>query len=225
MAIDSNGVPIFPYNIGRGYYGDPTGGAVTSITETVATNFVGGASSTLKLGAPGWSNNTVTLAWSAVEGGTYQVQSTTNLSTWTTNATNIGAVQRSGSYSGASAGNNRFFRVVLTNLASYDSATPSGGILSVSPTSASRGATIGLTINLDPADNPPPQTAPIISVTIGSIAGTSNTHVSQLEVTNIVSIPTNAATGPQTVSVVFPGPPDDPTDYVTNTLVNGFTIN
>ncbi len=225
VAIDSNGVPIFPYNIGRGYYGDPTGGAVTSITETVATNFVGGASSTLKLGAPGWSNNTVTLAWSAVEGGTYQVQSTTNLSTWTTNATNIGAVQRSGSYSGASAGNNRFFRVVLTNLASYDSATPSGGILSVSPTSASRGATIGLTINLDPADNPPPQTAPIISVTIGSIAGTSNTHVSQLEVTNIVSIPTNAATGPQTVSVVFPGPPDDPTDYVTNTLVNGFTIN
>jgi hypothetical protein len=230
VAIDSNGIPVFPYNIGRGYFGSPTGGAITGITETVATNFTGGANSTLKLGAPGWTNNTVTLAWSAVEGGTYQVESTANFSAWSTNATNLAAVQRFGSYSGASAQGSRFFRVALTGLASYDPATSSGGgngILSVSPTNGSPGTTFTLTINLDPAATPapPPQNAPINSVSVGSITSTNNTHVSQTEVTSSITIPAGATPGPQTVQVVFPGPPGDATNTVTYTLTGGFTIN
>jgi hypothetical protein len=228
VAIDSNGTPVFPYNIGRGYYGSPTGGAVTSITETVATNFTGGANSTLKLGTPGWSNNTVTLAWSAVEGGTYQVESTSNFSGWATNATNLPAVQRFGSYSGASAQSRRFFRVALTGLASYDPATSSGsGILSVSPDNAPAGTTFTLTINLDPSvmPAPPPQTAPINSVSVGSITGATNLHVSQIQVTSSITIPSGAAPGPQTVQVVFPGPPGNPNNTVTYTLIGGFTIN
>jgi YHYH protein len=226
VAIDSNGIPIFPYNIGRGYFGNPTGGSVTSITETVATNFVGGANSTLKLGAPGWTNNTVTLAWSAVEGGMYQVESTPDFSGWSTNATNISAVQRSGSYSGASAQGRRFFRVALTGLASYDPATSSGvGILSISPTNGSPGTTFTLTINLDPTQMLPPQTAPINSVMVGSITGMTNTHVSQTEVTSSITIPSGASPGPQTVQVVFPGPPGDATNTVTYSLIGGFNIN
>ena len=42
VAIDSNGTPVFPYNIGRGFYGNPAGGSVSTITETVVTNFLGG---------------------------------------------------------------------------------------------------------------------------------------------------------------------------------------
>ena len=42
VAIDSNGTPVFPYDIGRAFYGNPVGGAVSTITETVVTNFLGG---------------------------------------------------------------------------------------------------------------------------------------------------------------------------------------
>lgn len=121
--------------------------------------------------------------------------------------------------------------MVRTSLASYDSdsGTSSGGggngIVSVSPTSGSRGTTFTLTINLNSAVNPPPVMAPINSITVGSITGTSNVHVSQTQVTSSITIPSGVATGAQTVSVVFPGPPGDPTDTVTYTLVNGFTIN
>src|SRR5205823_2362208 len=31
VAISSSGAPVFPYNIGRAYYGNPTGSAPTSI--------------------------------------------------------------------------------------------------------------------------------------------------------------------------------------------------
>ena len=45
------------------------------------------------------------------------------------------------------------------------------------------------------------------------------------QVTSSITIPSNAGTGAQTVTVVFPGPPDDPTNVFTCTLINGFTIN
>jgi hypothetical protein len=54
--------------------------------------------------------------------------------------------------------------------------------------------------------------------------GANNVHVSQTQVTSSIVIPANATIGPQTVSVVFPGPPDNPTQTVTYTLTNSFTI-
>lgn len=99
------------------------------------------------------------------------------------------------------------------------------GILSVSPPSAARGTTNTITINLDPAVNPPPGNAPINSVTVGTITGAGNIHVSQIKVTSSITIPAGAATGAQTVTVVFPGPPGNPGATVTYTLPNGFTIN
>jgi hypothetical protein len=72
--------------------------------------------------------------------------------------------------------------------------------------------------------NPPPQQAPVNSVTIGTINSTSRTHVSQTQVTAAFTVPANAATGAQTVSVTFPGPPENPTATVTYTLANGFTV-
>jgi hypothetical protein len=78
---------------------------------------------------------------------------------------------------------------------------------------------------LDPSVSPPPQAAPINSVTVGTITGTSNTHVSSTQVTSSITIPANATTGAQTVTVVFPGPPNNPTATVTYTLTGGFTIN
>ena len=226
VAISSNGTPVFPYNIGRGFYGSPTGTNVTAITEMVTTNFVGGPNASLQLNPPGWSNNVVTLSWSAVEGGVYAVQSTTNFSGWTTNATNLSPLIRAGSYSGASADAAKYFRVARTGLANYDSVATSGyGIASISPTNANAGTSFTLTINILSSVNPPPAMAPINSVMLGAITGTSNVHVSSNEVTSTIIIPGGTAPGPQTVNVTFPGPPGNASNTVTYTLVNGFNIN
>ncbi len=232
VSIANNGTPVFPYNIGRAFYGGANGTSVTSISETVVTNFLGYTNLTTTLNSPVVKNGAVTLSWSALEGGTYMVQSTTNFSAWTTNSTTVAAVQNAASYTNNSPDSYRFYRVARTALAAYDAAgstTTSGGggngIVSVSPTSGNRGTTFTLTINLDSAVNPPPQNAPINSVTVGTITGTGNVHVSQTQLTSSITIPANATTGAQTVTVVFPGPPGNPTATVTYTLTGGFTIN
>ena len=231
-SSSSNAVPTFPYNIGHAFYGNPTGASVTSLAETVTTNYLGGPNASSEIATPGVTNGTVSLVWSAVEGGTYQVQSTTNFTSWSTNTsgiapnTNLTPVAITGSWSGSSSASNKFFRVARTALASYDPVTSSGyGITSVSPTNGNPGATFTLTINLNPSVNPPPQMAPINSVMVGTITGTNNVHVSSNEITSSITIPGNATPGAQTVTVVFPGPPGDTTNVVTYTLTGGFTIN
>ena len=119
-CITTNGTPAFPFNIGRTFMGNATGGAVANIAETVTTNFVGAANSALVMAAPAISNNVVTLTWSATEGGTYRVEATGNLLTWTTNASGITAVQNKGNSTTANTGTNQFFRVTRTAIATYD---------------------------------------------------------------------------------------------------------
>jgi hypothetical protein len=119
VTIATNGAPAFPYNLGRSFYGNPTGNTVASITEAVTTNFVGGAGAELRLSTPAISNSVVTLVWSATEGGTYRVESTANFFGWTTNAEGLSAVFNRGSYSGPTTPN-QFFRVRRSALATYD---------------------------------------------------------------------------------------------------------
>jgi hypothetical protein len=120
VTITTNGAPAFPYNLGRSFFGTPSGSAVASVSEAVTTNFVGGASAEMRFSKPVVSNNVVTLMWSATEGGTYRVESTPNFTTWTTNATGTNAVLNRANYSGPASGTNRFFRVTRTGLATYD---------------------------------------------------------------------------------------------------------
>ena len=119
-CIDINGRPAFPYNIGRTFFGTPTGAAVTSFGETVTTNFVGGASSALTLTPPVVSNSVVTLTWSATEGGTYRVETSGNLATWTTNASGVAAELNRGTVATPATATNQCFRVTRTGLATYD---------------------------------------------------------------------------------------------------------
>ncbi len=236
VAINSNGIPVFPYNIGRGYYGSPLGGTVTSITEPVVTNFLGDTNLPSILNPPAVQNGAVTLSWSALEGGSYTVQSSTNLSpaAWFTAATGVTPVQINGSYTNDTSASHAFYRVARTSVATYDNAgtttfassgsSVDNGILRVSPNSVNPGTNFTLTITLDSSFNLPPATAPINGVSVGGVGGTGNSHVSQSEVTSQISIPSGAATGAQTVTVVFPGPPSDPSETVTFSLTNGFTI-
>ena len=70
----------------------------------------------------------------------------------------------------------------------------------------------------------PPQAAPVLSATVGTTTLTGISRPSQYTLTATLNILAGAATGPQTVTVQFPGPPENPTDIRTFTLVGGFTI-
>ena len=234
VSISSNGAPVFPYNIGRAFYGNPTGASVTSLTEIVTTNYVGGPNSALQLRAPSVNraNATVTLTWSSVEGGTYRLETSTGLPTWTTNVTGIASQGVTSQLTTNAAAHFQFYRVVNTALATYDSVSSaaggdsSGGILSISPNTGARGGSVIATITLSQSATPPvpPQNAPINTLTIGAISGTSTTRPAQYTIQSTFNIPANAGTGAQTVTVVFPGPPNNPSQTVTYTLANGFTI-
>jgi hypothetical protein len=120
-SISSTGAPTFPYNIGRAFYGSPTGNTVASLTETVVTNFFGGTNAALQLSAPVLSNSTVTLVWSAVEGGTYRIESTTNLAIgWSSKASNIVAQGVSAQVTTNRTGNLEFYRAACTGFATYN---------------------------------------------------------------------------------------------------------
>lgn len=64
-TIDANGQPVYPYNMGRRYHGNPVGQLVRGIHEPVATNFVAHAVMPVK------TANIInsTLSWNASQGG------------------------------------------------------------------------------------------------------------------------------------------------------------
>jgi hypothetical protein len=123
VCIASNGTPVFPYNIGRAFYGSPTGNTVGSLVESVTTNFVGGTNMPMELSAPilNPANNTVTLVWSAVEGGTYVVESKTNLANaWNTQASNIVGQNISAQVITNRSGDIEFYQTRRTAVAPFD---------------------------------------------------------------------------------------------------------
>ena len=175
VSMTSNGIPTFPYNIGRAFYGFPTGAVVSAVTETVVTNFLGGPNLTPWLDAPKVNSGSVTLTWSAAEGGTYMVQSTTNFSAWTINSTNVAAVLNTASFTTNTLDNWRFYRVARTGLANYDggSGASGGATYPVPGGSVSRASVTNITLSITLSGPPsPPAGAPITSVTLGSLTAT-----------------------------------------------------
>ena len=141
-AIKADGTPTYPYNIGRQFYGNPTGGATTAavmIADTPLTQqFIGGANTHLTINAPGVSGSTVTLTWSAVEGGTYSVDASPNQSTWTPKGTGIVAPTNSATtnYTALSASGTEYGRVTRTALPVYDSNGQTAATVSQSSTAS-----------------------------------------------------------------------------------------
>jgi hypothetical protein len=228
VAINSNGTPAFPYDIGRGYYGSPVGSEVSSISEPVTTNFLGYTNLASTLNAPGVKSGTITLTWSALEGGTYEVQSSTNIagSSWTTLSASVSPAKTIGGYTNATTSPLNFYRVGRTAVAPYQGAgTTFFSTASVAPGgSATPGQTVTVTITL-PSNPPwPPANAQITSVTLTntvsdtSIAGTGITDSTSGTVMATFAIPSNAPTNSQNIIVVFQPAP-------TYTLQNYFNIN
>jgi hypothetical protein len=236
VAIDSNGTPVFPYNIGRAFYGNPSGGSVTAITETVTTNFLGGPNQTLVLNPPSISGNTVLLTWSATEGGTYQVLTSTDLAAWKTNATGISAVLNSGASTNTSTNIGCFYRVARTDLAPYDSVNSGGSgggsaDITMSPSSGTHGTSISVTATISADADPPtpPHTgAPVATFTVGSISVTNASYIYNANdsgtVTGTLTMPAGATLGSQTVTITF-SPPPDSSQGPAYTQTAAFTIN
>jgi len=230
VSITSNGTPVFPYNIGRAFYGSPAGGSVTAITETVVTNFLGNTNLVSTLNPPGVKNGTVTLTWSATEGGSYQVEATTNLansSGWTVLASAVSPNQTAGGYTNVSAANTQFYRVGRTAVSNFDSAGTTVITTNTAAApggSASRGKSVIMTITFTAPPNLPPAGAPVTSVTVGSLTAANATCTASGTVVAILTIPAGATTGAQNVVVTFPPPPNQ-TQGPTYTLTGGFTIN
>ncbi len=209
VAISSNGPPVFPYNIGFGYYGNPAGGTVVAIAEPVVTNFLGNTNLTTSIGSPVVQSGAVTLTWSAIEGGSYQVESTTNLAdSWSVISTGNKSApnQIVAGYTNVASLPANFYRVGRTSVAAYD--TPGTTIFatnSVAPGgNASPGQYVVLTITLPSSPPWPPAGAPITSVTIGSITATNVTDATQGQVQALFFIPSNyTPTGSQNVVVTF----------------------
>lgn len=235
VTIETNGTPAFPYYIGRAFYGAPAGGNVQSLSESVTTNFVGAPNIAVDLTAVAVNGSTVTLAWSATEGGTYRVESSTNLTTWVTNGTGL-TMLTLGSYTGTTSNNPAFFRVAQTALASYDSVistnaggTGGGATITMSPNSGTHGQSYTVTATISSTNPaPPPQSgAPVATFTVGSISvtGAAYTYSNGTgTVTGSLSIPANATLGAQTVTVTF-SPPPGQQNGPSYTQQNGFTIN
>jgi hypothetical protein len=129
-TIKADGSPTYPYFTGRWYFDSPTGGSTTTSvmnSDTPLTLYFKGATNLQEvLSAPAVNNTSgnVTLVWSALEGGTYQVNVSTNLTTWTTNtALTTTATNNSVSEieTGAATANAaRFYRVARTSVATFD---------------------------------------------------------------------------------------------------------
>lgn len=223
-TVASNGVPVFPYHLGRVFRASPLGGA-TTLSDATATNFTGNTAASSFVTAPVISDGTITLTWNASEGGTYTVETSADLASWSTVTTNAKPVNSAGATNIANTATQLFTRVRRTALAAYD--TNAVTVLNVAGAtnasapggSAPRGSTVLMTITLTtPPPLPPADVVPVAAILAGTINGAGLTRVSSNTVSAIFVIPTNAPTGAQSVSVMFnPNP--------TYTLTGGFNIN
>ena len=66
-TIDATGKPVYPYDMGRRYHGNPVGRLVRGIYEPVATNFINQANASLITSASG--PKTAVLTWDKTSGG------------------------------------------------------------------------------------------------------------------------------------------------------------
>lgn len=139
LNVTAAGVPQFPYICNRWFYGSPTGGMVTTVTETVTNYFKGGEnlSETASMDSVNTTTGDVTLSWTSVEGGSYKIQASSDLSTWSTLATAQAATANSTTTtvteSNATSAGRRFYKVQRSALATYDGG---GGITYAAPTAA-----------------------------------------------------------------------------------------
>ena len=146
--------PEFPYNIGRSFRGNATG-ATATVPGTAANYAKTGPATQKVIQSPAVNNTTgdVTLTWSSVEGGTYKLEATSDLTgSWTTLSSNVSAatnaVQTTAVESGgATAKARRFYRTTRTFTAIYDGGGGGTGAPTAATSAANDVNATGATLN------------------------------------------------------------------------------
>ena len=80
-CIEPDGTPIFPYNISRYYFGEPSGGSSNNIPTAAITLFEGGPEKQLTAESVAYDDNSgdITFVWNSVEGGSYSISRSQDL--------------------------------------------------------------------------------------------------------------------------------------------------
>jgi hypothetical protein len=163
LTIETDGTPMYPYIVGRWFYGSPTGGNVTTLTETVTEHVRASQASPISVNASN-ANGTVSINWTSVEGATYKIETSPDATTWSALASAAALTSSGGdttTFTTATVAAN--YRVTLTALATYDTDS-SGGLTGVGNTAS---ATVGST-----------GTARLINIsTRAAIGGTAGTPI------------------------------------------------
>ena len=129
VTIQADSTPWYPYNVGRWFMGSTAGAGPQTLTvmnaDVPLTQYFKGAANlpaTLSPPVLSAASGNVTLAWSAVEGGTYQVSASTDLTTWTALPATVTATNNAAKAveTGAATNPRRFYKVTRTGLATYD---------------------------------------------------------------------------------------------------------
>ncbi|YCM42280.1 sulfatase-like hydrolase/transferase [Verrucomicrobiaceae bacterium 227] len=119
-CIDPSGTPVFPYNIGRYFFGEVSGGNVRSIPEDREILFEGGPNITSDVAVSKEDEGIITLTWSGAEGGEYQIESSSDLDNW--NVVDDSQKISNGNQASAVLNNSTgaHFRSVLKSLDAFD---------------------------------------------------------------------------------------------------------
>ena len=121
--IEPDGTPVFPYNIARYYFGDPSGMSPNDVPNDAVVVFEGGPKRALSFDGGEVDGDEVTMTWSAIEGGEYVIDSSTTLQgdSWSreaNEATPVGSkliITESGDLE-----ERDFYRIRLSALAPFD---------------------------------------------------------------------------------------------------------
>ena len=117
VCIEEDGTPAFPYNIGRTYFGNSVGGVTNNIPANAVIHFEGGPETPLQ-STTTVTNDEVIITWSALEGGTYFTEASSDLETWQATPSS----QSGNRLAVSSTSPRQFFRATLLDVEPFDDA-------------------------------------------------------------------------------------------------------
>lgn len=117
VCIEEDGTPAFPYNIGRTYFGNSVGGVTNTIPANAVVHFEGGPEMALEAKTT-VIDDEVTITWSALEGGTYFTEASSDLETWQATPSS----QSGNELAVTSPASRQFFRATLLVVEPFDDA-------------------------------------------------------------------------------------------------------
>ena len=206
--IDASGNPAFPYNVAVQYYGNPAnGGSVASLPTGLTQKFKGGPDIAETPRSLDRGDGNVVITWNAAEGGSYTVQSSAALDSWTTTATGVVAGDNilSVTDTPAAGEGSKYYHLSRTALAAYDDGSGNTGGLGGGGGGGGGGG--NTTFNATFATTPalPPQGA-VTSIIVGGVTATITSYTQATGAVTVTFDNTTLAAGSYPAKLTFTPP-------------------